>query len=138
MDDDVSGVEMEDDLEMEERATARGPDVIGMEDIGPQGPNTQTFAVDTSPERTRHEELFSAHQEQENTQIADDGGSVNQKENTRPNPDPPDRDHDQNPQGEREGEREGETGQEKEKDDSFSLSRLDDIMPDAADTTAPS
>lgn len=134
MDDDVSGVEMEEDLELEERATARGPDVIGMEDIGPQGPNTQTFAVDTSPERTRHEELFSAHQEQENTQPGDDRQSVNQKENTRPNPDPPDRDHDQNPHGEREG----EGRNEEEKDGSFSTSRSDEIMPDAADATTPS
>lgn len=139
MDDDVSGVEMEEDLEVEERATARGPDVIGMEDIGPQGSNTQTFAVDTSPERPRHEEPFSTHQEQNNAQSGDDRPSLTQKEATRPNPDPPDGDRDQNPRGERVEEREGERGKEEEKDGTFSSSsNTDDIMPDAADATAPS
>lgn len=141
MDDDVSGVEMEDDMdeeEEEERAIARGPDVIGMEDIGPQGPNAQTFAVDTSPERSRQEEPFSAHREQRSAQRDDDGRSMTREETTRPQPDPPDQDRDQHTykEREREREREGERGNEEGKDDTFSSSsRTDDIMHDATDAT---
>ena len=139
MDDDVSGVEMEEDLEVEEQATARGPDVIGMEDIGPQGPNAQTFTVDTSPERSRHEDLFSAHQEQGNSQQGDDGRSITPKETPRPNPDPPDQDREQHLHEERERERGGDRGKEEEQDVKFaSSSSSDDIMPDAADATASS
>lgn len=141
MDEDVSSAEMEEDLELEERTKARGPDVIGMEDIGPQGPNPQTFAVDTSPDITRHEELFSAHQEQRNAQRDGDGRSFIPKETTRPNPDPPDLDRHQHPdeQREREREREGDRGKEEEKDDKFSSSSSsDEILPDAVDATATS
>lgn len=123
MDDDVSGADMDEDLEVEEQATARGPDVIGMEDIGPQGSNPQTFAVDTSPERSRHEEPFNPHR-------GDDGRSIILEETTRPSPDPPDHDRDlPYEEREREKEREGRRGKEEDKDD---------IMPDAVDVTASS
>ena len=130
IDDDMSGAEMEEELEVEERAIARGPDVIGMEDIGPQGTNAQTFAVDTSPERTRHEEPHNARRD-------DNGQSIISEETTRPNPDPPDQIRDQNTYKEKERER--ERRKEEEKGDTFSPSSgSDDIMPDAADAAASS
>lgn len=141
---DVSGAEMEEEeeegLEVEERATARGPDVIGMEDIGPQGPNdAQTFAVDAHPERPRHEDPFEAHRgEQRPGQRDDDDrrGLDISEETTRPNPDPPDQDQDQLTHREREREE-----AEKNKEVTSSSSRSnhdDDAMPDVSTVSSSS
>lgn len=147
---DVSGAELmeeEDDdeegLEVEERAIARGPDVIGMEDIGPQGPNdAQTFAVDAHPERTRHEDPFVAHQGEQRPRQRDDDdddddgrGADISEEATRRNPDPPDQDHDQHQNlrtyRERDREREGEEEEtNKEVASSSRSNNNDDVVPD--------
>ncbi len=101
MDDNANG-EDEEETEVEEREIARGPDVIGMEDIGPQGANTQIFAVDTIAERTQDEDDTiqalalrrerSKFQDEENDDNDDNNekGCIPKEDVRRPTPDPPD------------------------------------------------
>ncbi len=105
MDDNANGEE-EEEVEVEEREIARGPDVIGMEDIGPQGANTQIFAVDTIAERPQDEDdTIQAlalrrerrrFQDEENDDNDDnEKGRIPEEDVKRPTPDPPDQNQDQ-------------------------------------------
>jgi hypothetical protein len=108
MDDNANGEE-EEEVEVEEREIARGPDVIGMEDIGPQGANTQIFAVDSIAERAQEEDdtiqALALRRERRRFQDEEDddndGNDDNEKRRIpeedvrRPTPDPPDQNQDQ-------------------------------------------
>lgn len=133
--------------QQQQRVTARGPEVIGMEDIGPQGPNTQTFVVvDDSP---RPEELTSSFV----TGVASGSTPEGQRHPTQRedspmphlNPDPPhpDHDHDQDEsmpieptEHSRPRPRPRFTGDEEEDEDGDEDGDEDEVMPDAVTSTA--
>ena len=156
MEDGNSTTEMEEEpgeIEADEEqhhATARGPEVIGMEDIGPQGPNAPTFAVDAPP----HHEVtspFNMHaaqgeQEQRSTQqqrgIGEEGHGMREeteeKPSSQPSREPLSQEYIERASERKSEEREGEEGKKESEVRNQEESRLadedaeDEDMPDAA------